>query len=443
MSCHWRELARQKSKRNIYFLHSTPNEKKMLTVLPRGIFSIISNVFSSSISLHSKSNSSRFNSSKILFLFFFSIEFDWLLSKESIESPWKILFQFGLYQWIKHFVLRCSKSRLVESSSFNLCLFQPIKFLWKSRPESNLVEEKSFFQQFSFKENHRSIYENRTIFKFLLVRHPFQRIYSTFYDKFVNNQIDDTISGWKQLEEDILLQIHPNETLINIRRNDRKVDLRTFLLYIIDSIRKKQIINSHWEQITQRCGLCLIDYDWIGKIENFEEDQKILLKKFREVNLRFPSKEIDRQENKSARLNHQQLIELFRNTIENDQLFQILIDYYQPDFHLFDYPLPQSSFHWQSSSFSQIHVSTVLTRRKCGLNSSSYVSKLISAEYIHKAADEDIYWLNIRLNRSAMYGKLDDSLQNMSPSSLPLTSFSFSANLSWWIMRWFVHFRGR
>ena len=202
------------------------------------------------------------------------------------------------------------------------------------------LEEKNFFEQFYLKANDRSIYENRTIFKFLLVRHPFQRIYSTFYDKFVNNQIDDTISGWKQLEEDILLQIYPNESLINIRRNDLKVDLRTFLLYIIDSIRKKQIINSHWQQITQRCGFCLMDYDWIGKIENFEDDQKILLKKFLKVNLRFPSKEFDRQEKKPVRLDHQQLIQLFRNTIQNDELFRILIDYYQPDFHLFHYASP-------------------------------------------------------------------------------------------------------
>ena len=199
------------------------------------------------------------------------------------------------------------------------------------------LDEKQFFNRFYLQENHPMIYRNKTIFKFLLVRHPFQRIYSTFYDKFVSNQIEDTISGWKQLEENILIQMNPNESLLNIRRNDFKVDLRTFLLFIIESIRNNQTINSHWEQITQRCGICAIDYDWIGKIENFEEDQKILLKKFPKLNLQFPSKTFDQRENPPPQLNHPQLIQLFRNTIQNDQLFQILLDYYQPDFHLFHY----------------------------------------------------------------------------------------------------------
>lgn len=202
------------------------------------------------------------------------------------------------------------------------------------------LDEKQFFNRFYLQENLPTIYRNSSIFKFLLVRHPFQRIYSTFYDKFGNDQIEDTISGWKQLEENILIQMNPNETLMNIRRKELKIDLRMFLLFIIDSIRNNQTINSHWEQITQRCGICVIDYDWIGKIENFEEDQKILLKKFSNVNLRFPSKTFDQRENQPPSLNYLQLVQLFRTTIQNDQLFQILLDYYQPDFHFFDYPFP-------------------------------------------------------------------------------------------------------
>jgi hypothetical protein len=200
------------------------------------------------------------------------------------------------------------------------------------------LDYNSFFHQFYLTEKTKFIYQNESLFKFLLVRHPFQRIYSAYYDKFINNDIENTISGWKQFEEKILLEMNNNETLLTIRRKDLRLDFRTFLLYIIHSIRNHRSINNHWEQIVQRCSVCLINYDWIGKIENFHNEQKILLKKF--SNFEFPSKNFDQNEKKQIPLNDYQLIELFRNTIQNNQDFQVLIDYYKPDFQLFDYTMP-------------------------------------------------------------------------------------------------------
>lgn len=208
------------------------------------------------------------------------------------------------------------------------------------------IDYNNFFKEYYLTENFQDLFKNRskTLFKFLLVRHPFRRIFSVYNDKFVNNHIDDTLFGWKQLEEDILLQIQKNQTLLTIRRNDIKLDFRTFLLYIIDSIRKKQLINSHWEQIVQRCGICSINYDWIGKIENLDHDGKILMNKLNEnsnkIDLEFPSKELDKTEKSQKSLNDFELFELFRNTIQNDNDFQVLIDYYKPDFEMFEYLLP-------------------------------------------------------------------------------------------------------
>lgn len=202
------------------------------------------------------------------------------------------------------------------------------------------IDLKNFFNKFYLKKNSKLIFENKNLFKFLIVRHPFQRIYSVYYDKFLNNHLDDTLFGWKQLEEDILLEIQTNETLLTIRRKDLNLDLRTFLLYIINSIKKKRLMNIHWEQIVYHCGFCFINYDWIGKIENFHFDQQILLKKLNKNSFQFPSKQFDQNENKQKYLNDSQLFQLFRQTIQNDQEFQILIDYYKPDFHLFNYHLP-------------------------------------------------------------------------------------------------------
>jgi len=203
------------------------------------------------------------------------------------------------------------------------------------------LESKDFFHKYYLTKNSEFILKNENLFKFLLVRHPFRRIYSVYYDKFVNNHIDDTIFGWKHFAERILLDIKTNETLLTIRRKDLQLDFRTFLLYIINSIRKQRIINSHWEQIVDRCACCVINYDWIGKIENFEQDKKFLLKKLNTNSLEFPSKELDKQENKKISFNDFQLIQFFRDTIQNDNDFQVLIDYYKPDFQLFDYQIPK------------------------------------------------------------------------------------------------------
>jgi hypothetical protein len=202
------------------------------------------------------------------------------------------------------------------------------------------IDYNEFFKKYYLTKDSKLIFQNKTLFKFLLVRHPFRRIYSAYYDKFVNDHIDDTLLGWRQLEEQILLEMNTNETLLTIRRRELRLDFRTFLLYIINSIRKKRSINNHWEQIVHRCAFCLINYDWIGKIENFQEDQKILLNKLNKNSFKFPSKELDEQEKKQISLNDFQLIEFFRNTIQNDEDFQILIDYYKPDFQIFHYTIP-------------------------------------------------------------------------------------------------------
>ncbi|CAF1669034.1 unnamed protein product [Adineta ricciae] len=208
------------------------------------------------------------------------------------------------------------------------------------------IDYEKFFQEFYLtKKTFHQLFDksNKNVFKFLIVRHPFQRIYSVYYDKFVNNHLDDTLFGWKQLEEDILLEINKNYTLITIRRYDIRLDLRTFLLYIVDSIRKNRLINSHWEQIVRRCAVCSIDYDFFGKIENFHNDGKILLKKFNEnskqIQQEFPSKELDKKQTKQIELNNSQLFQLFKENISNDDDFKVLIDYYTPDFQIFNYSL--------------------------------------------------------------------------------------------------------
>ncbi|CAF3462553.1 unnamed protein product, partial [Rotaria sp. Silwood2] len=52
-------------------------------------------------------------------------------------------------------------------------------------------DNKNYFNKYYLNKNFQFLFKNKTknLFKFLLVRHPFRRIYSVYYDKFVNNDI--------------------------------------------------------------------------------------------------------------------------------------------------------------------------------------------------------------------------------------------------------------
>jgi hypothetical protein len=148
------------------------------------------------------------------------------------------------------------------------------------------IDYEEFFNKYYLTKNNSQltfINKNLKLFKFLLDRHPFLRIYSVYYDKFVNNHLDDTLFDWKQLEEDILVQMKTNETLLTIRRYDLRLDFRTFILYIIDSVRKKELLTVIGNRLFNGVEFVFINYDWIGRIENFNQDGKVLLRK--EINI--------------------------------------------------------------------------------------------------------------------------------------------------------------
>lgn len=210
--------------------------------------------------------------------------------------------------------------------------------LSQSRRDVWTTIENDFNPFYLHKDNRSREILQLKIFKFLLVRHPLRRIYAAFKDKFLDDHEEDALFGWKSMEEQILLQIYPNETELTLRRRDAKVNFRIFLLYLVDSIRKQQPMNSHWDLLVRRCGICHLDYDWFGKIENLRSDGQILSNRFRHSqghSFKFPSAENNRTD-----LTDEQLIEIFRRTLNNSKDFQTLIDYYTPDFQAFHYSIP-------------------------------------------------------------------------------------------------------
>ena len=119
-------------------------------------------------------------------------------------------------------------------------------------------------------DQHKQMWQ--TYFKFTFVREPFERILSTYKDKFVYPRPFDRL----------LLKFHGREILTNFRPNASKsvleqlrdITFREFIEYLVTkgSNKSTPVMDWHWDNYVNICGMCAINYDFIGHYETFDQD---------------------------------------------------------------------------------------------------------------------------------------------------------------------------
>ncbi|KAG7167443.1 Carbohydrate sulfotransferase 11-like 10 [Homarus americanus] len=150
--------------------------------------------------------------------------------------------------------------------------------------------------------------------KFLVVRHPFQRLFSAYKDKIQPpNPERDVIS--------VLSYVQKHR--FNATRKD--IQWQEFVSYIIDGGYRE---NQHWRPYVMQCYLCDIQYDIIAKYETlFEDSEEILRRIGAPESLHFPDYYPSSTQTElmsyMGKLTQEQ----------TDRLYQI----YQQDFELFQY----------------------------------------------------------------------------------------------------------
>ena len=142
-----------------------------------------------------------------------------------------------------------------------------------------MVHSKTFVNKYlSSLNNYRpDEIENRlkNYFKFMFVRHPFERIVSAYLDKFVRENNFQTIYG-----TDIIKRYRPNATEESLKEG-RDVTFEEFVRHVVDSASlEDQTLNEHWQKFYLTCHPCSIQYDFIGKFETLHEDAEFVLKRF-------------------------------------------------------------------------------------------------------------------------------------------------------------------
>ena len=197
------------------------------------------------------------------------------------------------------------------------------------------VHNKSFglFRRLSDYTPEEITFRLATYYKFLFVRNPFERLTSTFRNKFVDSY---DLKLFKEIYgKYILKKYRPNATLGDKRAGDG-VNFHEFVQYIVDSPSEDpSYFDRHWERYDRLCLPCLIYYDFIGKFETLLDDADYLLRVL-DLNdkVSFPDKLAS-----NYSIPTKALTNLFFQNLSpelRDKLYQV----YKHDFDLFGYKKP-------------------------------------------------------------------------------------------------------
>lgn len=162
---------------------------------------------------------------------------------------------------------------------------------------------------------------------FIMVREPFERLLSAY-----RNKLEDNMPSAKYFQARIgryiIKNYRPNATETDLKNGDN-VSFYEFVKYLIKEGINNDTTNEHWKPINQLCYPCSINYTFIGKYENFEEDSLVILNMVNASDVLFPH-------TRSGHTN-KKLREYMRQLSLSD--IQKLYKMYELDFKLFDYNL--------------------------------------------------------------------------------------------------------
>lgn len=111
-----------------------------------------------------------------------------------------------------------------------------------------------------------------TYTKIMFVREPLERMVSAYRDKFKNpNNYYHSLFGKPIISK---YRVNPSREALTTGSG---VTFKEFVQYLLD-VHRPVGMDIHWEQVNQLCNPCLIDYDFIGKFENMEEESNFVLR---------------------------------------------------------------------------------------------------------------------------------------------------------------------
>ncbi|XP_067887224.1 carbohydrate sulfotransferase 9-like isoform X2 [Heterodontus francisci] len=170
-----------------------------------------------------------------------------------------------------------------------------------------------------------------TFTKILFVRDPMERLVSAFRDKFEHPNV-----YYHPVFGRAILKKYRTNASTEALKTGSGVTFREFVHYLLDP-QKPVGMDIHWEQISRLCSPCLINYDFIGKFENLENDANYFLKLIgAPPELHFPS---FKDRHSSDGRTTSALVEKYLHQISPLERQQIY-NFYYLDYLMFNYSKP-------------------------------------------------------------------------------------------------------
>ena len=179
------------------------------------------------------------------------------------------------------------------------------------------------------KERYSPSLENYT--KFMVVRHPFDRLLSAYYDKAFPQYIRN---GRKVLTK--IPRTISSFALRIYHQSDSEIDETnynaTFWEFVQFALAKG---SNHWNSYANSCGQCFIDYDFIMRTETLQKDSNLFLSEHYPELSSLPTYNAMRKTGASHNVKIVKNLKEFKDFDEN--LILKLLDKYKLDFEHFGY----------------------------------------------------------------------------------------------------------
>ncbi|ELU10141.1 hypothetical protein CAPTEDRAFT_93169, partial [Capitella teleta] len=252
----------------------------------------------------------------------------------------KISSSSQIYVDRKHQVLYCAIPK-AACSSWKVALAQLTgKFNRSDHRQTLYVHDDAFMASIGLHQlrsfSRMSIEEIiKSYRKFIVVRHPFERLVSAFVDKF------EKYNKWTQhfhhkFGRQIMHKYRQNATKLDLETG-RNVTFQEFVRLITDSeVERGFRINEHWESFQNLCLPCAIPYDFVVDYDTIEEDNRNLLRGIFMVD--DPEKFFPHQ-NANPGSAELRTLQYMRTLSESS--IQRLITTYNTDFTMFNYSWPR------------------------------------------------------------------------------------------------------
>ena len=145
-------------------------------------------------------------------------------------------------------------------------------------------------------------------FKFIFVRHPFERL-GSYFQIYVQKKWEKHIESIERIEEHKKKELRLHQELsdyeiryMNKLEKDTKNEtlFQRFVDFVIHDISTTNdtspISQTHFWPYTDLCKVCLVSYEFIGHLETFDDD-------IEKLSVRFPENQVLKEMRNSKRLN--------------------------------------------------------------------------------------------------------------------------------------------